>query len=76
MAWLPFLVMGVFMALLLSAATPRSARRRGASKDLVPVAKKKKVRVAEAEQAKEAYDLLLIALLVFLVAAIFMHHHF
>ena len=75
-AWLPFLVMGVFMALLLSAATPRSSRRRGASNDLVPVARNKKVRVAELEQAKEAYDFLLIALVVFLVASIFMHHHF
>jgi hypothetical protein len=27
-AWLPFLCMGVFMALLLTAATPRASRRR------------------------------------------------
>ena len=75
-AWLPFLVMGLFMALLLSAATPRSSRRRRAIGQAVPEAKKSRSQVAAAVEAEAAYDVFLIALVVLLVFSIFMHHHF
>ena len=75
-AWLPFLVMGLFMALLLSAATPRSSRRRRASGQAVPETKKSRSQVAAAVEAEAAYDVFLIALVVLLVFSIFMHHHF
>jgi hypothetical protein len=53
-AWMPFLVMGVFMALLLTAVTPRSKRSRTRSGDGLAVPAKPKRRPSPATPELDA----------------------
>ena len=52
-AWMPFLVMGIFMALLLTAVTPRSNRSRTRSGDGLPAPVKARSKRAPATVTPE-----------------------
>ncbi|HTB21601.1 MAG TPA: hypothetical protein VK914_02730 [bacterium] len=64
--WLPILLMGVFMALLLTAATPRSARRRNRPKPPTHQGSNSKAKAMEAVKIVVAVDLFFWALIVVL----------
>lgn len=71
-SWLPFLLVGFFVTLLLLAATPRSARGRRALKTGDSASTNLRERAAEGNES--AIDLFFWILIVFLVAAIFCHY--
>jgi hypothetical protein len=73
-SWLPFLFMGFFITLLLSAATPRSARnRRGANRKAVE-AKNLKEQVAENKESEAALGAFFWILIVCVSMVIFSHY--
>lgn len=73
-SWLPFLVMGVFITLLLSAATPQSSRRRMGSKGQATDAAYLKEQVAEKKGSETALDVFFWILIVCLAGVIFCHY--
>jgi hypothetical protein len=78
-AWLPFLFVGIFISLLLSAATPRSARRRiGPKGQATPVGTLKEQTAGERD-VEYALDylfwLLVFGLAVFICWHYAGHHH-
>ena len=73
-AWMPFLVMGVFITLLLSAATPRSARARRTADGKTPEATNLKETAAEKKGAETAFDVFFWILIVGLGAVIFCNY--
>lgn len=65
-AWLPLVLMGVFMALLLTAATPRSARRRTRSTGAKHQGTNAQAKVIKEMEVVVAVDLFFWALIVVL----------
>jgi hypothetical protein len=73
-SWLPFLVMGVFITLLLSAATPQSSRRRMGSKGQAVDAAYLTEQVAEKKGSETALDVFFWILIVGLGVVIVCHY--
>ena len=65
-AWLPILFMGIFMALLLTAATPRSSRSRTRSADQAVVVSRAKAKAIENMKIVVAVDFFFWALILVL----------
>jgi hypothetical protein len=76
-SWLPFLCMGIFMALLLTAATPQTRRRRRRGEVHVVSTADIKDRALEMKNVEATFDvffwMLLIVLAAFVVTSYFWH---
>lgn len=73
-AWMPFLVMGFFITLLLSVATPRSARSLRATNDKATDAAYLKEQAAGTKGTESALDAFFWILIVGLAAVIICHY--
>jgi hypothetical protein len=73
-AWMPFLIMGFFITLLLSAATPRSARGRRRSKGKAADIAYAKEQAIELKETETAIDVFFWILIVALGTIIFSHY--
>ena len=73
-SWLPFLFMGLFITLLLSAVTPRSARRRKLFKNRTNDNSNPKEQTSGISEGEIALDIFFWILMVFLAGAIFSHY--
>ena len=73
-SWMPFLMVGFFVTVLLLAATPQSSRRRMGSKNKAADAKMLKERAADEKEVENAIDLTYWFLVVGLVAIIFCNY--
>ena len=70
-SWLPFICMGVFMALLLTAATPKASRRRVRIIPLHRTAAKEKRLAAQDRSIETSFDIFFWMLIIVLASFVF-----